>query len=82
MTEYEYYTNSPYTNYCKAEGWKQQNEAYWEGMRLGFYRIHQSLVEKPISIHEFWPIGEAPEPVKLVLTDEMRDHIKKVHGLK
>jgi hypothetical protein len=52
-------------------------------LRWASYRIHQSLVEKPVRIEEFWPLwnDKKPEDEKLIMTKEMYDQIKKIHNL-
>lgn len=84
MSEYEYYTNLPYTNYCKAKGYEEKIDTEASMLRMGFYRIHQSLVEKPLTIKEFWPLASDKESVKekIVVSREMIDKIKKIHNLR
>lgn len=56
-----------------------------ESLRWASYRIHQSLVEKPLKIEDFWPLWgdkkKAPDEIP-VMTKEMYDEIKKIHNLK
>ena len=56
---------------------------------LGFssFRIHQSLVEKPLSFYKYWPFGknaeEASKPKeRVMMDDEMLQKIMKIHGYK
>lgn len=53
-------------------------------LRFASYRIHQSLVTKPLSIEEYWPLkGDKPKQAeKKVMTREMYAEIKKAHKLK
>lgn len=52
--------------------------------RLAAYRVHQSLVEKPLSIDKFWPLwsDKKREETKIVMDKEMFERIKKAHRLK
>jgi len=52
--------------------------------RLAAYRIHQSLVEKPLKIQEFWPLfGDKAQAKKdtLIVTDELWNKIKQTHNI-
>jgi len=54
-------------------------------MRLASYRIHQSLVEKPVSIEDYWPLAsdgekEIQEPISI--DADMLAKIKRIHKLK
>ncbi len=52
-------------------------------MRIASYRIHQSLVEKPLSITQYWPLrGEHDVKETLVVDKEMLEKIKRIHKLK
>ncbi len=59
-------------------------------MRLGFYRVHQSLVEKPLTIEKFMPLRGDVErkPDKIVWGDtpeeamENYKNIMKLHNVK
>lgn len=54
-----------------------------EMLRLGSFRIHQSLVEKPLRMEDFWPLwwDKKKTSERIVLTDEMKEAILKAHGL-
>lgn len=86
MSEREYYTNSPYINYCKAKGYDDRIETESGMQRMAAYRIHQSLVQKPLTITEFWPLpsdkGEKSITGFLPPSKEMLAAIKKAHKLK
>ena len=49
------------------------------------YRLHQSLVPKPIDIEDFAPIwggsSSSQEEHEVVITQELFDQIKKAHDL-
>lgn len=84
MSEYEYYTNLPYTNYCKMIGYNDKAESEAAMLRIASYRIHQSLVQKPLKIQEYWPL---PSDKKVsrdvrIMTPEQLEKIKKRWGLK
>ena len=59
-------------------------EFYAKMLRIGFYRIHESLVQKPVSIEAFWRIDGNAETKETIapLTKEEYEEIKKIHGLK
>ena len=82
MSEYDYFTNSCYANFCKEEGYKLQLENLSYIHRFASYRIHQSLVQKPLNIDAFWSIGEKKEEIKEVMTKERWQKIKAIHGVK
>lgn len=48
---------------------------------MASYRIHQSLVQKPLSLEDFWPIDGDKERSndRLIMTREMYAEIKKAH---
>jgi len=84
MSEREYYTNLPYTNYCKLKGYEDRMEEQAAQLRIGFYRTHQSLVQKPFTITEFWPLPSDKKVSRdtLFMTKEMKAQIMKAHNLK
>lgn len=85
MSEREYYTNLPYVNYCKMKGYDERKEEEAAMMRIASYRIHQSLVQKPMPLHEYWPLPSDKKqgPVtQKYMTKEMLEKIKKVHKIK
>jgi hypothetical protein len=54
-------------------------------MRIASYRIHQSLVQKPLSIKEYWPLPSDKNQrgrYKIIMNKEMCAEIKKDHKLK
>jgi len=52
--------------------------------RLASFRLHQSLVDKPLSIEEYWPIrGDKSIDSEPIFVDhEMLAKIKRIHKLK
>lgn len=54
-----------------------------QNFRLASYRIHQSLVTKPLRIEEYWPLkgDKKPTEEKITMTREMYAEIKKAHNL-
>jgi hypothetical protein len=54
-----------------------------QNFRLASYRIHQSLVAKPVPIEEYWPLkGDKKKPTeKIVMTRDIYAQIKKAHNL-
>lgn len=83
MTPYEYYTSSPYEFYAACEGYFDKIDIEAGMLRIASYRIHQSLVTKPLSISEYWPLrgDKKPESERIVMTPEMFEGIKKIHNL-
>ncbi len=83
LSEYEYYTNLPYTNYCKLKGYEDRVEHEAVMLRIASYRIHQSLVQKPLSITDYWPLPSDKETKKdtLFVSRDILKQIKQAHGL-
>lgn len=85
-TPYEYYTAAPYELFCACEGFFDKEDRLAQMMRIASYRIHQSLVQKPLRIDDYWPLyfdnlnHETGEKISQ-LTQEDFDRIKKVHGI-
>lgn len=52
--------------------------------RIASYRIHQSLVQKPFTITEYWPLPSDKKQSRdtFYMTPEMLQKIKKAHNLK
>ena len=50
-------------------------------LRIASYRIHQSLVEKPLSLDDYWKIDEVKEMDEMIMTPDLFNEIKKKHGL-
>jgi hypothetical protein len=52
--------------------------------RIAAYRIHQSLVEKPLTIEKFWPSrNDVIKPKERISMDQdMYEAIKKAHNIK
>ncbi len=58
-----------------------------ELMGFSSYRIHQSLVEKPLSFYKYWPLtkaakAEQKEKQRIVMDDAMLQTIMKKYGFK
>jgi len=80
----EYYTSTPYEFFCACEGYFDLLDTQAQMHRLAAYRIHQSLVEKPLKIQEFWPLfGDKAQAKKdtLIVTDELWNKIKQTHNI-
>jgi hypothetical protein len=84
LSEYEYYTNSPYVNFCKAEGYHDKYDHKIEAFRNLAYITHASMVGKgALSVSKLWPMWyENINTVKVVADDDMIAKIKQAHGLK
>ena len=52
-------------------------------LRISSWRIHCSLVTKPLSIEQYWPLrgDKVQEKEQLVMTPEMMEEIKRVHKI-
>jgi hypothetical protein len=81
LSEYEYYTNSPYVNYCKEKGYFSKIETKRDIIRFASYRIYQSLQQKPVSIEKFWQTKEEKPVEKIQYTKEEWAKIKQIHGI-
>ena len=65
------------------EGYAEKKKETAKMLRIASYRIHQSLVEKPLSLTEYWPIqGETEQRETIVIDQETIDYIKKIHNVK
>lgn len=66
------------------KGYEDRQEEQAGMLRVGFYRVHQSLVQKPLSVREFWPLPSDKKHAResLIITPEMMKQIKKAHNLK
>lgn len=86
MSEREYYTNSPYVNYCKAKGYDDRIETEAVLMRNAAYLVYCSVVQKPEKITKVWPLpsDKAQDSVSGFLppSKEMLAEIRKAHNLK
>jgi hypothetical protein len=78
IKEYEYYTNSSYTNFCILEGWLENQQHFIEVIRFATYRLHQTFLgKKSLSINKFWTIEEQGNNDKLIATEELWAKIKQ-----
>lgn len=48
--------SSPYEFYAAREGYLDKLNDDAGLLRIGFYRIHQSLIKDALPIQEFWPL--------------------------
>jgi hypothetical protein len=83
MSEYEYFTNSPYTNFCKEMGYYKRLEDQAHIHRVAAFRIHQSFLGKNAikNIDDFWQIGEKKKVEIPKMTVEEWQKIKEIHGV-
>lgn len=83
-TPFEYYTSSPYEVFAACEGYFDKMDIEAQNLRLASYRIHQSLVTKPVSIEKYWPLrgDKVQTEDKIIMTRDMYAEIKKAHNLK
>lgn len=65
-------------------GYEERIETDAAMMRIASYRIHQSLVEKPLTIQKYWPLPSDKSQSRdtYFMTKEMLEKIKKAHKLK
>jgi len=74
----------PYEVEMALLGYYEEREELAGMIRIGSYRLHQSLVTKPLKIHEFWALPSdkisAKEQVKKFVDEEMLKIINKAHG--
>lgn len=79
----EYYLMEPYEFFCTIEGYHDKQILEEKRLRFASYRIHQSLVDKPVPIEKFWPIeDDAPEQERMEMTPEILERIIKAHNVK
>lgn len=79
----DYYECSPYEFYCACEGYFHKMDEQQEIQRFAAFRIHQSLVQKPVPLQQFWPLRSDIDsgPNRIEMTQEMKDLIIKSNGL-
>ena len=65
-----YYTMTQYEFFCACKGHANAERIYWENMRWGFFRVHQSMVEKPLSLTDFWLLATDQPAVTEEITDD------------
>lgn len=81
----DYYEAAPYEVFASVEGYVAKLNREVSNQRFAAYRIHQSMVEKPLSIEKFWPLptdAETEDSDVVVMTPEMLKQIKESHGLR
>ncbi len=77
-TPYEYYTSSPYEFYHACKGYFDEREESMLIMRKVAYSfVGGSLIE----FNNFWPVEGKGGPEKIVIDQDMKDIIKKIHGV-
>lgn len=82
LSEYEYYTNSPYVNFCKAEGYQDRYDHKIEALRNLAYITHASMVGKgTLPISKLWPMWYDTIAESVHVTDDMIAQIKNAHKL-
>ena len=75
--------SSPQEIYDAREGYLSKMEEDVMVQRYAAYRIHQSLVQKPLSIEAFWPLKKSDlKTEKKVISREQWDKLKLVHKMK
>lgn len=75
--------SSPQELYDAREGYLSKMEDDVLVHRFAAYRIHQSLVQKPLSIDAFWPLKKSDgKNDKKVISREQWDKLKLVHKIK
>lgn len=89
LSEYEYYTNSLYTNYCKLKGYEDKankEESYFRNVAYLTYCANTEK-NKRDSIEKFWPLSSDKKIVKPEFDfhseayKEMIRKIKKAHKI-
>ncbi len=67
-------------------GYYNEREELAQMMRISSFRLHQSLVQKPLKIHEFWALPSdkiaSKNNVKKYVDQQMIDAINLAHGTK
>jgi hypothetical protein len=83
-SEYDYFTAEPYSVFSAIEGYYDNLNEVARVNRVLSYRIHQSLVKKPINITEYMPLfgDNVQAKGKMVMDKETYELIKRKHGLK
>lgn len=65
-------------------GYEDRQEDQASLLRFGFFRTHQSLVQKPLSIREFWPLPSDKKTGRDIIklpSHELMEQIKRDHNL-
>lgn len=84
MSEREYYENSPYVNFCKAEGYEDKFDRETDRFRNLSMITHASMVggKESLSIEELWPTWrDNTEKEIFAMDDEAKQRILKIHNL-
>jgi len=71
-------------NYCKWKGYEDRQEEQAAIHRRASWLIHCSIVQKPESLINFWPLPSDKKVVKdtVFMSKEMWQQIKKARNLK
>ena len=79
----DYYLATPYEFYCAIEGYISARKEESLKLRIASYRIHQSLVEKPLTLEKYWPIDDIEDDNsdELIMTPELLQQIKQAHNI-
>ena len=79
---YDYYCSTPYDFFAACEGYFDKCDRETRMHRLMAYRVHQSLVEKPIPIEDFAPVwNDSKANPEFEITQEFFDELAKTHNL-
>lgn len=83
LTEREYYTNSPYVNFCKAEGYYDRYDHNVQMFRNLAAITHGSLVGKDaMKIDRLWPMWyEDDNSDAIEMDDEQIKLILQAHNI-
>ena len=82
---YDYYCSSPYEFFCACEGYFDRLEHQAQIARLASHRIHETLSNKPLKIHEYWPLFsdkiKSSRNEKIVIDDDITKQILAAHNI-
>lgn len=81
LSEYEFFTNSPYVNYCKWKGYNDRFESEASLQRTASWRIHQSLVQKPLTLREFWPLPSDKKNQRDIILPPSKEKIEEIRKI-
>lgn len=82
-TAYEYYTSSPQEFYYACKGYFDEREEQIILQRNAAFLICQTFGAKHSDLNKAWPLdGKKQESVRIVIDEEMKETIKRIHGVK
>jgi len=81
MSVTEYYSNTPYQNFCKWLGYMDRIDRDTENYRRLAYITHASMSAKPLTINKLWPARIPEKSESLTMSKEMLENIIRSHGL-